>query len=97
MCMAPFIDRHSISRYWRATVAVSISIVVSSIAVQKVKTKLFRRIILLLRLLLHKNGGMTMYGLWSGYKGKESFYEKLGFKFIPHEFCGSAMRKVIRN
>lgn len=20
-------------------------------------------------------------------KGKESFYEKLGFKFIPHEFC----------
>ena len=29
-------------------------------------------------------------------KGKESFYEKLGFKFIPHEFCGSAMRKVIR-
>ena len=68
MCMAPFIDRHSISRYWRATVAVSISIVVSSIAVQKVKTKLFRRIILLLRLLLHKNGGMTMYGLWSGYK-----------------------------
>ena len=30
-------------------------------------------------------------------KGKESFYEKLGFKFIPQEFCGSAMRKVIRN
>ena len=29
-------------------------------------------------------------------KGKESFYEKLGLKFIPHEFCGSAMRKVIR-
>ena len=29
-------------------------------------------------------------------KGKESFYEKLGFKFIPHEFCGSAMRKIIR-
>ena len=59
---------HSISRYWRATVVVSISIVFSSIAVPKVKTKLFRRIILLLRLLLHKNGGMTMYGLWSGYK-----------------------------
>lgn len=29
-------------------------------------------------------------------KGKEGFYEKLGFKYIPHEFCGSAMRKVIR-
>ena len=29
-------------------------------------------------------------------KGKEGFYEKLGFKFIPHEFCGGAMRKVIR-
>lgn len=29
-------------------------------------------------------------------KGKEGFYEKLGFKIIPHEFCGSSMRKVIR-
>ncbi|MCH5271169.1 MAG: GNAT family N-acetyltransferase [Lachnospiraceae bacterium] len=29
-------------------------------------------------------------------KGKEIFYEKLGFKIIPHEFCGPAMRKVIR-
>lgn len=29
-------------------------------------------------------------------KGKEGFYEKLEFQFIPHEFCGSAMRKVIR-
>ncbi len=28
-------------------------------------------------------------------KGKESFYETLGFKRIPHEFCGSGMRKVI--
>lgn len=28
-------------------------------------------------------------------KGKESFYESLGFKRIPHEFCGSGMRKVI--
>lgn len=29
-------------------------------------------------------------------KGKESFYEARGFKIIPHEFCGSGMRKVIR-
>ena len=29
-------------------------------------------------------------------KGKETFYEKRGFKIIPHEFCGSSMRKVIR-
>lgn len=29
-------------------------------------------------------------------KGKEGFYEKLGFKLIPDEFCGSAMRKIIR-
>ena len=29
-------------------------------------------------------------------KGKETFYEKTGFKIIPHEFCGSGMRKVIR-
>lgn len=28
-------------------------------------------------------------------KGKEKFYEKRGFKVIPHEFCGSGMRKVI--
>lgn len=29
-------------------------------------------------------------------KGKESFYERFGFKLIPNEFCGSGMRKVIR-
>lgn len=29
-------------------------------------------------------------------KGKESFYEKVGFKKIPHEYCGFGMRKVIR-
>lgn len=29
-------------------------------------------------------------------KGKEAFYEKLGFKRIPHDFCGSGMRKIIR-
>jgi len=29
-------------------------------------------------------------------KGKEAFYEKLGFKLIPHDFCGSGMRKIIR-
>ncbi|MCI8372801.1 MAG: GNAT family N-acetyltransferase [Lachnospiraceae bacterium] len=27
--------------------------------------------------------------------GKEAFYERFGFKKIPHEFCGSGMRKVI--
>ncbi len=29
-------------------------------------------------------------------KGKEPFYEKLGFKLIPHDFCGSGMRKAVR-
>ncbi len=29
-------------------------------------------------------------------KGKEFFYEKAGFKQIPHEHCGCGMRKVIR-
>lgn len=29
-------------------------------------------------------------------KGKEEFYLKKGFKMIPHEFCGSGMRMVIR-
>lgn len=29
-------------------------------------------------------------------KGKEEFYVKMGFKLIPHDFCGSGMRKVIR-
>ena len=28
-------------------------------------------------------------------KGKEGFYLKQGFKLIPHEFCGPALRKVI--
>ena len=29
-------------------------------------------------------------------KGKEEFYIKKGFKLIPHEYCGSGMRKIIR-
>lgn len=29
-------------------------------------------------------------------QGKEEFYIKKGFELIPHEFCGSGMRKVIR-
>ena len=29
-------------------------------------------------------------------KGKEEFYIKRGFKLIPHDFCGSGMRKIIR-
>lgn len=28
-------------------------------------------------------------------KGKEMFYAKKGFKMIPHEYCGSGMRKII--
>ena len=27
--------------------------------------------------------------------GKEQFYIKQGFKLIPHEFCGPALRKII--
>lgn len=26
----------------------------------------------------------------------QNFYFKKGFKLIPHEFCGSGMRKIIR-
>ena len=29
-------------------------------------------------------------------KGKEEFYIRKGFKIIPHEFCGSGIRKVVR-
>lgn len=29
-------------------------------------------------------------------KGMEEFYIKQGFKRIPHDFCGSGMRKIIR-
>lgn len=29
-------------------------------------------------------------------KGMEEFYIKKGFKLIPHEHCGSGMRKIIR-
>ena len=28
-------------------------------------------------------------------RGKEGFYMKQGFKLIPHEFCGPALRKII--
>ena len=28
-------------------------------------------------------------------KGKETLYQKMGFKLIPHDYCGSCMRKVI--
>lgn len=27
--------------------------------------------------------------------GKEQFYIKQGFKLVPHEYCGSALRKII--
>ncbi len=29
-------------------------------------------------------------------QGKETFYIKKGFKLIPHEYCGSGMRMIIR-
>lgn len=29
-------------------------------------------------------------------QGKEAFYIKKGFKLIPHEFCGSGMRRIIK-
>lgn len=29
-------------------------------------------------------------------KGTEMFYIKKGFKLIPHEFCGSGMRRIVR-
>lgn len=38
-------------------------------------------------------GGRTSIYL-TAEPGKEPFYEALGFKRIPHEFCGSGMRKV---
>ncbi len=28
--------------------------------------------------------------------GKEQFYIRQGFKLIPHEYCGPALRKIIR-
>ncbi len=40
------------------------------------------------------DGGRSSIQLISE-KGKESFYESKGFKRIPHEFCGSGMRKII--
>lgn len=29
--------------------------------------------------------------------GKEFFYERFGFRRLPHEFCGSGMRKIINS
>lgn len=41
------------------------------------------------------DGGRTSIQLISE-KGKEPFYEKLVFKRIPNDFCGSGMKMVIR-
>ena len=41
------------------------------------------------------DGGRTSIQLISE-KGKEPLYEKLGFKRIPNDFCGSGMKMVIR-
>lgn len=41
------------------------------------------------------DGGRTSIQLISE-KGKEPFYEKLGFERIPNDFCGSGMKMVIR-
>ena len=41
------------------------------------------------------NGGRASVQLIAE-KGKEVFYAKKGFKSIPHEFCGSGMRKIVR-
>ena len=41
------------------------------------------------------DGGRTSIQLISE-KGKEPFYEKLGFKRTPNDFCGSGMKMVIR-
>lgn len=41
-----------------------------------------------------EDGGRMSLGLVAAV-GKESFYQSLGFKQIPHEFCGAGMRKVI--
>ena len=41
------------------------------------------------------DGGRTSIQLISE-KGKEPFYEKLGFKRIPNDFCGSGLKMVIR-
>ena len=40
------------------------------------------------------DGGRSSVQLISE-KGREPFYEKLGFKRIPNDSCGSGMRKVI--
>lgn len=40
-------------------------------------------------------GGRTSIQLISE-KGKEAFYQNMGFKLLPHEYCGTGMRKVIR-
>ena len=42
------------------------------------------------------NGGRASVQLIAE-KGKEEFYINRGFKLIPHEFCGSGMRRIIRN
>lgn len=42
---------------------------------------------------LPKDGRVSIFLISE--QGKEVFYESLGFKKIPHEFCGCGMRKVL--
>lgn len=62
---------------------------------QKIGTAILRK---LLQYVEHHTpaGGRSSVQLIAE-KGKEPFYEAFGFKRIPHEFCGSGMRKVIYN
>ena len=47
--------------------------------------------------LIHKNApeGSRLSIQLIAAEGKEGFYVKQGFKILPHEYCGPALRKVI--
>lgn len=44
---------------------------------------------------LRKSVGWNVLGPEQSEKGKEEFYVKQGFKILPNEWCGPALRRVI--
>lgn len=61
---------------------------------QKVGTAIIQRLLDFVGKNTPSGGHSTIFLVAA--KGKETFYENQGFKRIPHEFCGSGMRRIIQ-
>lgn len=60
---------------------------------QGIGTEMIKRILCYIEERLPEDGRVSIALISE--KGKEAFYERFGFKRMPHEFCGAGMRKVL--